>query len=303
MIICDAHTDVLSQRLGLYPEQSPCVTMENLRRGGVGLVTTALFAGAGGEEIPFYAFAEQQLAELERFRAEGLRLVDDPAEMDGTAPCTMLSIEGAEIFEGKLERIAYFRGKGVRMVAITWNRENELTYPALAGEAGGGIKPFGWEALAEMARLHMAADVSHLHPKGFWELVERHPQPILASHSDCAALCPHPRNLTDDQIRALCDRGGWMGINFYPDFLRQEGEATLEDILRHIDHVAQMGLVAHLGFGSDFDGIDQWPQGVNSPADFPAILEALRQRGYGEKALRGIAGENFLRYYQRLNAS
>lgn len=276
------------------------MTLENLRRGRVGLVTTALFAGLEAVEA-YRPIAERQLDEAERMRAEGLRFVDDPAEMDPAEPCAMLSIEGAEIFDGELGSIAYFREKGVRMAALTWNRENALAYPALMGEEGGGIKPFGWEALAEMARLHMAADVSHLHEKGFWDLMERHTQPPLASHSDCAALCPHPRNLTDDQIRALCEKGGWMGINFYPDFLRQEGKADMEDILRHIDHVAQMGLVEHLGFGSDFDGITSWPQGVHSPADFPAILEALRGHGYGEEAIRGIAGENFLRYFVRLN--
>ena len=98
----------------------------------------------------------------------------------------------------------------------------------------------------------------------------------------------------------MADRGGWIGVNFYPRFLREDGKAGVKDIADHIDHMCQLGAAKNVGFGSDFDGIEYAPVDCQSPADIPAILAELRRRGYSEEAVEDIAGRNFLNYYRRL---
>lgn len=299
MIICDTHCDTLYMR-ALQPEHTPCVTMENMKKGGVSLQTCTLFAGSQGVSGHPYDKAMAEYAAFCRLeQTEGWHRVDSPLEAKEGEVQILLSVEGGEIFEGSLDRVQEFYDRGVRMAALTWNNENEIAYPAKGGSREG-IKPLGWELLSQMARLRIAADTSHLNEAGFWDLIDRHSQPPMASHSCAAALCPHFRNLTDEQIRAMAKRGGWIGVNFYPAFLRPDGKAAVRDIADHIDHMCQLGAAAHVGFGSDFDGIEYTPTDCQSPADVPAILAELRRRGYDEAALRGIAGENFLAYYRRL---
>ena len=299
MIICDTHCDTLYMR-ALQPEHTPCVTMDNLLRGGVSLQTCTLYAGNQGVSGHPHDKALAEYAAFERLeKTEGWAKVDSPLEAEEGKVKILLSVEGGEIFEGSTARVEEFHARGVRMAALTWNNENEIASPAKGGSRDG-IKPQGWTILKKMAELRMAADTSHLNEAGFWDLIDRHSQPPMASHSCARALCPHFRNLTDEQIRAMAPRGGWIGVNFYPRFLREDGHAGVEDIVNHIDHMCQLGAAKHVGFGSDFDGIECTPYDCQSPADIPAILEALRRRGYGEAAIADIAGGNFLAYYRRL---
>ena len=300
MIICDTHCDTLYMR-ALQPQETPCVTMEAMRAGGMSLQTCTLFAGSQGVSGQPYQKAMAEYAAFERLeRDEGWQKVNSPLEAEDGKVKILLSVEGGEIFEGNPARVQEFYERGVRMAALTWNNENEIGFPAKGGSREG-IKPQGWEILKEMARLRMAADTSHLNEAGFWDLIDGHSQPPMASHSCAKALCDHFRNLSDDQIRAMVKRGGWIGVNFYPYFLRSDGQATVEDIVCHIDHMCQLGAQKHVGFGSDFDGIGCTPVGCESPAKIPAILEGLRRRGYSEAAIEDIAGRNFLDYYRRLD--
>ena len=299
MIICDTHCDTLYMR-ALEPERTPCVTMEAMQRGGVSLQTCTLFAGSQGVSGHPYEKAMAEYAAFERLRdTEGWTRVHSPLEAEEGKVKILLSVEGGEIFEGSVSRVQEFYERGVRMAALTWNNENEIASPAKEG-AKDGIKPAGWAILREMANLRMAADTSHLNEAGFWDLIERHSQPPMASHSCAKKLCPHFRNLSDEQIRAMAERGGWIGVNFYPAFLSPSGQASVATICDHIDHICQLGAQKHVGFGSDFDGIETTPVDCKSPADVPAILEELRRRGYSEEAISEIAGGNFLAYYRRL---
>jgi len=299
MIICDTHCDTLYMR-ALEKDKTPCVTMDNMVRGGMSLQTCTLFAGTKGVSDHPYDKAMAEYAMFEHLQeTEGWQRVDSPLEAEEGKVKILLSIEGGEIFEGKAERVREFHDRGVRMAAIIWNNENEMAHSAKSGSKEG-IKPLGWELLRVMAELKMAADTSHLNEAGFWDLIDRHSQPPMASHSCAASLCPHFRNLTDEQIRAMAKRGGWIGVNFYPNFLSSSGRAGVEDIVNHIDHMCQLGAHKHVGFGSDFDGIEINPYDCQSPADIPAIVDALRKRGYSEEAIEDIAGRNFLNYYRRL---
>ena len=211
----------------------------------------------------------------------------------------MLSIEGGEIIGESLDDLRAFRALGVRLFALTWNHENAIAYPHCK-DGHHGLKPFGWEVVRELNRLAIAADVAHLGEGGFWDLIFHNEKPPMTSHSCCRALRNHTRNLTDDQIRALIDRGGWMGINFYTAFLTDTGRATAETVVDHIAHVAELGGGQNVGFGSDFDGIDSAPVDVAHPGQIPNLLDALRRRGFSPEEVEGIAGRNFLRYMKRL---
>ena len=198
MLICDTHCDTLYMR-ALQPEQTPCVTMENMKRGGMSLQTCTLFAGSKGMSDHPYDKAMAEYAAFERLaKTEGWEKVDSPLEAEEGKVKILLSVEGGEIFEGSVERVREFYERGIRMAALTWNNENEIGYPAKGGTKNG-IKPQGWAILKEMASLRMAADTSHLNEAGFWDLIDRHSQPPMASHSCARALCDHFRNLTDDQ--------------------------------------------------------------------------------------------------------
>ena len=171
----------------------------------------------------------------------------------------MLTVEDAACVDGKLERLHIMYDRGVRIIALTWNYENCIGFPNSPDPAlhAKGLKEFGFEMLEEMGRLGMLADVSHLSEGGFWDVARENKKPFIASHSCARALCDHSRNLTDEQLRALGDKGGVCGVNFYSRFLRPDAAYTAnEDILRHMEYIANHAGIEAVAFGSDFDGID-----------------------------------------------
>lgn len=306
MFLADTHCDTLLarsvERNTFTGAKIPHVTPERLRDGGVTLQVCALFAGAKGPsgqgpDAP-RAMADAQLAALPTLTEHGVRKVDSPFDAKDGENCLMLSIEGGEIIGDSLDDLRYFHGLGVRLFALTWNHENLIAYPHTAG-GQHGLKPFGWEVVRELNRLGIATDVSHLGEGGFWDLIFHSDKPPMASHSCCRKLHNHTRNLTDDQIRALIDRGGWMGINFYTRFLTDQAHATLDTLVDHIAHVAELGGIGHVGFGSDFDGIDLAPEGIAHAGQFPNLLAVLSKRGFSQSEIEGIAGLNFLRYMKQ----
>ena len=294
MFIADAHCDTLYEIGICHTAPEKCVvTAERLEAGGVGLQTFALFAGRHGTQGTACQDGLDMIAAIPKTGVNMLNgdLPDAPPDH----PAGIISCEGGEMFEGSLERFHAFMGKvRLRMVALTWNFENEIGYPAVGGERKG-LKPFGLELVRAMDAAGVRADVSHLNEAGFWDLMERAELPPIASHSDCRWLCDVPRNLSKDQVRAIIERKGFIGVNFYSSFLRPSGPAALDDVVRHIDAICELGGEHVLGFGSDFDGIELWPEGLASPADFPNLLDALRLRGYPEETLRNIAGLNLWR--------
>ena len=122
----------------------------------------------------------------------------------------------------------------------------------------------------------------------------------MASHSCVRSLCDHFRNLNDDQLEAMVQYGGYVGVNFYPAFLSKNGKATARTVAEHIDYICQMGGAEIVGLGSDFDGIEYAPRGLEHPGDLPNLFNELRRMGYSEEALAGIAGGNLRAYFQRI---
>jgi membrane dipeptidase len=299
--VADAHADTLYAIAieGKAPEKC-AVRPEALRAGGVGLQTFALFAGSAGPKGQPYAKAVKMLEVLD---ALGVPILDGSLpERAPEGPCGILSIEGGEVLEGRVKRLKEFAAKGIRLVAITWNNENELAYPA-KGDCGLGLKPAGFEMLRAMDALGILADVSHLNEAGFYDIVERSKLPVVASHSNLKTLCGSFRNLTPDQARALIQTQGFIGINFYSDFLADGRDATIDDVIRHIEAFCELGGEGVVGFGSDFDGIERWPEGLGDPSGFPEVLERLEKLGYTQAQIAGIAGGNFYRVLLRAQAA
>ncbi|MEL1135789.1 dipeptidase [Desulfitobacterium sp. THU1] len=207
----------------------------------------------------------------------------------------LLSVEGGEIIGNSLFLLDIIYELGVRAMGLTWNQRN-----AIADGAGektqSSLTQFGENVILRMNELGMIIDVSHLNEAGFWHVLELSSQPVLASHSCAYALCPHPRNLTDEQLKALSRQGGIVGVNFYPQFLTQEAEAGLQDVVRHIRHIAEVAGVEAVGLGSDFDGIENTPKGLEGANKYDALVQALSDSGFSQTEIEKITHRNFMRF-------
>ncbi|MDI9519822.1 MAG: membrane dipeptidase [Bacillota bacterium] len=299
MILCDAHADTLF-RMAEKHEGPYDLSLERLKKGGVSLQVLALFVGMDNKPQMVKAHVGRMLQAMDSLIQTGWVKTDDPQTAKAGETRFMLSVEGSEVFGTDIAGITAFRELGVRMAAVTWNHENLLATPAVINQTDG-LKPLGLKMVREMQRLKIAVDVSHLNIPGFYDILNRTDAPPLASHSCCHALCGHPRNLKDDQLKELFRQGGYVGVNFYPSFLTDWDEpCTIDTVIDHIDHMHQMGGEGKVGFGSDFDGISSKPEGLNDPSDFPRLLDGLRKRGYTKESIRAIAGESFLNYYKRI---
>lgn len=298
MFIADTHSDTLFA-MAFAPDSPLMITPDRLRQGGVTLQVCALWTGRDGNRGDVDAITAAELNAMPRLTQGGIRQVFDPRDAKPGENCFMLSIEGGEVFEKGIHTVQAWRDKGVRMAALLWNNENALGYPAKSGDHRG-LTAYGVQVVKEMQRVGMAVDVSHLNDAGFFDIFSKTNLPPMASHSCCRALCDHFRNLTDEQLRLMIHEGGFVGVNFYPHFLSKDGKADAALIARHIDHICQLGGAENVGFGSDFDGIEVTPDNVRNPADIPNLLDELRRLGYDDAAIAGIAGENLLKYFQRI---
>lgn len=207
----------------------------------------------------------------------------------------VLTIEGGEALEGSISSLRILYELGVRAMTLTWNYRNQIADGVLDGASGGGLTPFGREVIIEMNRIGMLVDVSHISEPGFWDIMNLSNKPIIASHSNAKRLCGHVRNLTDDQLLALKKNGGVTGINLYPVFLNNSGKATLKDALSHIEYILALTGEDTLGFGSDFDGIDSTPEGLEGVQCYSELINEMLRLNYSESLIKKIAGENFMR--------
>lgn len=206
-----------------------------------------------------------------------------------------LGIEGGEALEGQLFNLRMFYRLGVRLLTLTWNHRNDLASGQGEGLHGGGLSLFGQAVVAEMNRLGMLIDVSHLNEPGFWDVLRLSKSPVLASHSNARALCDHPRNLTDQQIQALADQGGVIGVNFCPYFLKKDQPATVDDVVEQVMYLVNVGGIQCVGLGSDFDGIDQTPLGLEHYGKTMDLADSLMDRGLSADHVEKIMGGNLMR--------
>lgn len=203
----------------------------------------------------------------------------------------LLTLEGCDAIGQDLVKLRTLFQLGVKSVGLTWNASNAVADGAKESR-GAGLSDFGREVVQENNRFRVWTDVSHLSEKGFWDVMEEADFPI-ASHSNCKALCDHPRNLSDEQIKALIKRDGVMGVTFVPHFLTSTGQATIRDVLNHVEHIASLGGINHIGFGSDFDGIEETPKGLANYGDYPNLINELLKH-YSEDEVKGMLYNHFV---------
>lgn len=211
----------------------------------------------------------------------------------------LLTFEDGRAIDGKLENLKHYYDKGIRLISLTWNHENCFGAPNSKDPAimSKGLTDFGKEAILEMNRLGMMIDVSHLSDGGFMDVVQISQKPFVASHSNCRSLSPHQRNLTDEMIKLLAQKGGVAGINFGPEFLNSDitlKDSTVDLMIAHIDRMVNLGGIGCVALGSDFDGIGGNLE-VNSVDKMHLIFDKLTKRGYSESDIEKIAYQNALR--------
>ncbi len=214
----------------------------------------------------------------------------------------MLGIENGVALNGQLQHLSHFAQRGIVYMTLCHNGDNDICDSARGNTTHGGVSTFGQEVIREMNRLGIMVDLSHASEKSFYDALEMSQYPIVCSHSSCRALCDHPRNLTDSQMQALAAKGGVMQVTLYAGFLVKEGEATILNVLEHLEHAIDVMGIDHVGIGTDFDG----DGGVRGMADSSEIINFTRQllvRRYSASAIQQIWGGNFLRVMEQIQSA
>lgn len=220
----------------------------------------------------------------------------------------LLSIEEGGVCKGNLSLIRNFYRLGVRMMTLTWNYENELAYPNghFYNEEKNerkGLKEKGFEFINEMEQLGMIIDVSHLSDDGIYDVYTNTSKPFIASHSNARNICSHQRNLTDDMIKKIGERGGLIGVNFYSSFLNNNYKSSdiskIEDIINHIKYISNIGGIDCVGIGSDFDGID-CPLEFENASKMQLIYDKMKNSGFKEEDIEKVFHKNALRLFKEL---
>lgn len=213
----------------------------------------------------------------------------------------MIEIEGLHSIDSDLANIEKIYKRGVRIFTLTWNNTNRYATSCMDDRASSvGLTAEGLEALSEIEKLGGIIDLSHSGEKTFWEIIEKAKNPPICSHSCCRALKESTRNLNDDQIVAMIERGGIIAINFYPGFLstKSHSQITVEDIILHIEHIANMGGINNIGLGSDFDGVRCLPKGLEDCTGIKNLTAGLISRGFDDYSILKILGANFISYLE-----
>lgn len=206
----------------------------------------------------------------------------------------LLGIENGLAIEEKIENLQHFANRGIVYMTLCHNGDNLICDSAKGNNTYGGVSEYGEKVIHEMNRLGIMVDLSHGGEKSFYDALEISRSPIVCSHSNCRALCDHPRNLTDDQLRAIARIGGVAHTTFYPGFLCKNGEASILDGIAHLEHAIKIMGIDHVGIGTDFDGDGGVPGMACSSDAINFTMHLLRKR-FSEEDIRKIWGGNWLR--------
>ena len=322
MKVWDLHCDTLSElrkaehagRPKSFAQNDLHIDLEKLQKGDYLLQCFAAFVNLG-DKTPGADPMVTALEEIDQFKRimaaypEKIAPVYTAADIRRNAAAGkisgMLTIEEGACCKGSVGVLRRMYELGVRMMTLTWNHENELASPqrnpggVLVPQTEKGLTGKGFEFLAEMERMHMIVDVSHLGDDGFWDVVKYCDGPFVASHSNARAVCNHTRNMTDDMIRALADKGGVMGLNFCGDFLNPNGKSRVEDMVRHAKHIINVGGSDILGLGTDYDGIDGDLE-LDHCDKMPLLAQEMERQGFSTQQIEKIFHGNVLRLYREV---
>jgi len=310
MFVFDAHCDALSRLweepdLDFYQASEKLqVSYPEMEKGNVLLQVLACYVPS---KIPFgrryHAVLEMIDLFFEKVASDKLRPILSRADLDECVlknrKGAILFVEGAHSLEESLVQLRTWHRLGVRGMTLTWNYRNAVA-DGCHEPKPGGLSLFGRKVVKEMNRLGMIIDVSHVAEPGFWETLELSTAPVIASHSNVKHLCNHPRNLSDEQMKALFAKGGVMGLTFVDFFVTSEKRKVwIDDLLRHLDHVCALGGVNHVGFGSDFDGITETFGDLARAGDFSVLVDELLKR-YKESDVKKFVQDNWLRVFRNV---
>lgn len=300
------------------------IDLEKMKAGDYGLQNFALFTPLDRVEQPFehgMKLVDLFYQEMEA-NSDLIGVVRSYADIRENwkqgRMSAMLTIEEGAVCQGELAFLRDFYRAGVRMMSLTWNFPNELGYPN--GKCGDskadpdhidtirGLTPKGIAFVEEMERLGMIIDVSHLNDAGIWDVFKYTKKPFVASHSNTRGVVPGcPRNLSDEMIRALAERGGVAGINYYIGFLHNEADwkckedrrSLISDMILHMKHMKKVGGIGCIGLGSDFDGISG-SLDLGSAADLPLLEDGMRKAGFTSSEIEAVFHGNVLRLYKEV---
>ena len=206
----------------------------------------------------------------------------------------MLGIENGLAIEHSLDKLRHFADRGIVYMTLCHNGDNDICDSARGCNTHNGVSEFGEQVIKEMNRLGIMVDMSHAGEKSFYDALEISEKPIVCSHSNSRILCDHPRNLTDDQLRAIAAKGGVVHTTFYHGFLQKTGEADILDGIKHLEHAIDIMGIDHVGIGTDFDG-DGGVRGMRDASDIQQFTRQLLRRRYSESDIAKIWGGNWLR--------
>lgn len=273
---------------------------ERLQAGGVKVQFFAIFIHP---EFPSDEKWQHALEQVDLFYSEILgknplmKHIKEWKDIDQLKPDeigAVLTLEGADAFGNDLIKLRHLYRLGVLSIGLTWNNAN-LCADGVGDPRGAGLTVLGKEVVCLNNEHHVFTDVSHLSIKGFWDVMDLAKYPI-ASHSNARSLCDHPRNLNDEQIRAIFTNNGMIDVVFAPQFINKDSEqATISDLVRHIDYLCLLGGIQQVGIGSDFDGISSHITGLGNASEFPNLINEL-QKQYTETEVEGFAYRNFLNH-------
>lgn len=213
----------------------------------------------------------------------------------------LLSIENGAAISGNLDKVDHFYNRGVRMMSITWNDDNELGCGANTKE-DKGLTEFGFEYVKKLEDSGVVLDISHSSEKSFWNAISNTSNSVVASHSNVYELCKHQRNLKDEQIKAIAKSGGIIGICFYSEFLNNNKKADIVDVVEHIKYIKKLVGINYVGLGSDFDGMsaDKTVNGVENIIKINNIIKELKRQHFSEEDIIKVMWNNWYNVLQRI---
>jgi membrane dipeptidase len=339
MKVVDMHCDTVLALYQNHQEQKSGdlfrndfhIDLEKMQKGDYLLQNFAMYVNLKHEKEPFHQCLELMdtlTFEVKKHPSQ-IRLVRTYEEMiknwKDNVMSAMLTVEEGGVIQGSMENLRELYQRGVRMLTLTWNYPNEIGNPncltplgeaVTYGEGNGinGLTDFGRDVVAAMEELGMIIDVSHLSDAGFYDVLANTSKPFVASHSNARALCPHVRNMSDDMIRKLSDRGGVLGLNFETSFLNRidhnksaqslnhdmaTSQGTMKAMVEQVKHIIKVGGYECLGLGSDFDGIDT-PYEMKDASYLPRLAEELEAAGLTYNQIEAVFHKNVLRVYRDL---
>lgn len=213
----------------------------------------------------------------------------------------ILTIENGSAISGNIENIEKLYEKGIRVMSVTWNEDNDLGCGALT-KNDEGLTKLGEEYIRKLEEKNIIIDVSHSSEKTFWDITKCTNRTIVATHSCVNSICNHPRNLKDEQIIEIANREGIIGICFASHFLNESGKSNVVDIINHIKYIKDLVGIDYIGLGSDFDGVDfdDMPSDIRGIKDINKLEEKMKMEGFTEEEINKVMGENWLRVLRNI---